>query len=437
MRRRSLLCAGVCAAALCLIGVIGMAGCAASTSSSASSSAASEPQTANTLELVQTDDPFTSFAANSATPILTGMGTGAEGADAKGALDAQNTCYSPLSLYLALALAADGTQSDAQDQLLNVLGAADKQTLLATCNDTIDALTDTYDPYTLKIANSLWAAKGYTFKSSYLTEVQSTFDAEAFDVELGTETTDKAISDWIAANTENLLQPSFSTTPSMVAALINTIYFKDSWLTSFPEESTAPQTFHGVNGDADVPFMHLSLEESAYAEGSNFTAARLVFQGGASMTFYLPNDGITPLDLVGTPESARTLLETELELQNIDWSVPKFTVESSFKDLVQDMELLGVTDIFDPANDGMFAPMIEANNGLDEALYISDIIQETHLALDENGVEAAAYTAMIMKAMAMAPDVSEPIPFVLDRPFVYALTSPEGIPLFMGCIQTL
>ena len=55
------------------------------------------------------------------------------------------------------------------------------------------------------------------------------------------------------------------------------------------------------------------------------------------------------------------------------------------------------------------------------------------LALDENGVEAAAYTAIGIEKMSLMPD-AEPVEFKLDRPFFYYVTSPDGAVLFVGVL---
>ena len=47
---------------------------------------------------------------------------------------------------------------------------------------------------------------------------------------------------------------------------------------------------------------------------------------------------------------------------------------------------------------------------------------------------AAAYTVMMEAGAAEPPD--EEIDFTLDRPFVFAITSQDGLPLFIGIVNT-
>jgi serpin B len=64
-------------------------------------------------------------------------------------------------------------------------------------------------------------------------------------------------------------------------------------------------------------------------------------------------------------------------------------------------------------------------------LYIGSVLHKAFVAVDENGTEAAAATAVIMEAMSAL--VGEPIVFTVDRPFLYLIrdTRTGGI-LFVG-----
>ena len=64
-------------------------------------------------------------------------------------------------------------------------------------------------------------------------------------------------------------------------------------------------------------------------------------------------------------------------------------------------------------------------------LYISKIIHQASITLDEAGTEAAAATAAIMTF----ESVSEPLEITIDRPFIYLITDNQsGAILFLGRI---
>ena len=87
----------------------------------------------------------------------------------------------------------------------------------------------------------------------------------------------------------------------------------------------------------------------------------------------------------------------------------KFRTQAALADALQG---LGMQKAFDPeAAD--FSGMTKQ-----EALYISDVIHEAYIAVDEEGTEAAAATAVIMRATAapMEPRAADHRPAVPLRP---------------------
>lgn len=49
-------------------------------------------------------------------------------------------------------------------------------------------------------------------------------------------------------------------------------------------------------------------------------------------------------------------------------------------------------------------------------------------------MEAAAYTVFSLSATS-AGEMPEELDFVLDRPFLFAITSDDGLPLFVGVVN--
>ncbi len=442
------------AASACLAASVALSGCASPTASSVSSSTPA----ANRAEEIGRDiadleidvNTWNAFTANSTAAVFGDP----EGMGADAALN--NACFSPASLYFALALAAEGTDGQTQQQLLELMGASDAEDLASFCSAWMSKLEDPYgedvfagddadgadgaldgegadDADQVKIANSIWANEGYAFTPEYLNVVESKLDASAFNVAFGTDAANAQITKWISDETEGLLSPEFNTSSDDVAKLINTVYFKSAWADQFDSAATTDEPFHAYSGDTTAQMMHKSFDMAGYAQGGNFTASQLGFSNGYTMSFFLPNDGVAASDLLIETDTIQQLLGTQFESRPVDISLPKFTIDTSFDNLIEALRSLGVQDIFDASNASMFSKMIGSENG---DFYISDAIQETHIGLDEDGVEAAAYTALGVKAAGMLPE-DEPISFVLDRPFVYTIQSPDGVVLFIGTVGSI
>lgn len=66
-------------------------------------------------------------------------------------------------------------------------------------------------------------------------------------------------------------------------------------------------------------------------------------------------------------------------------------------------------------------------------LFISDAKHVAFFEAKNKGIEAAAYTVIVVSCTSVGPsEPVETIDFYCDRPFAYAVTSQEGLPLFMG-----
>jgi serpin B len=82
-----------------------------------------------------------------------------------------------------------------------------------------------------------------------------------------------------------------------------------------------------------------------------------------------------------------------------------------------------------------FNPGVADFTGMSEArdLFISDVIHKAFVAVDEQGTEAAAATAVIMKATS-APMYE--VRLTIDRPFIFIIRDlTSGQILFIGRVE--
>ena len=168
-----------------------------------------------------------------------------------------------------------------------------------------------------------------------------------------------------------------------------------------------------------------------YYRGENFSAVYRALRNSGSMWFILPDEGVSVDEVLASDEYMQLMLNPwdwdEASTPEINFSVPKFDVSSQI-DLIDGLKSLGVTDVFDPSISD-FTPM---TTDVDE-IYIKQALHGARVAIDEEGVTAAAYTVMIADAGAAMPD--EEIDFTLDRPFIYAITTNDNLPLFTGVVN--
>ncbi len=346
----------------------------------------------------------------------------------------QNQNLSPISVYLALAMVAEGANGDTQAELLKLLGCRDLKELNAVCGGMLETLSVDQERSTLDMHNSLWMAESIggqpvSFRPEYLNTLAETYRSEANVVEFGTESAAKQIADWINKHTRgkiNVSPNALNFDPSTLAVLINTIYLKDGWSETFDPESTEPDTFHAYSGDMTADFMRRFDRNSSVRFGDGWMAYRVWLNRVGYVTFVLPDEGIELSELLGTPDAIDKLLHQGYDVKyDVSLRIPKFKFQDKME-LTEVLSALGLNLSFTPAAD--FSGMSDA------PCCIDSVIQESYIGVDENGVEAAAYTMVQMRTTAFLPQQLEKLDFHLTRPFFYAIESRDGQVLFIGTV---
>ena len=339
----------------------------------------------------------------------------------------ESATYSPISLYYALALATQGAAGQTADEMNAVLGAADPMSVSSEAGNLYRVLYG--DPYSrIDLANSIWMREGDQFEQSFIDTATRQFYATPFSVEFGTPEADQAIADWIAANTNDTIEPEVKTQSDQLMSIINAVYFKGTWSAQFDTSATKEDVFHAPGGDAAAEFMTQRLDKPRdYRETERYSRASLDFVGGARMTFVLPAKGVDPRDILADEALLEEAFTSEPDdAAYITYTVPKTTFDSSF-DLIPPLMHLGM--------EAPFSDQADFANLTPTPAYISYIKQESYIMWDENGAEASAYTDIGISEMSAAPEGLKEIEFTLDRPFLFEITSSQGIPLFIGVCE--
>ncbi|MDO4502368.1 MAG: serpin family protein [Coriobacteriia bacterium] len=350
-----------------------------------------------------------------------------------------NSCFSPASLYVALTLLTVGVSGTTQQQLVDQLGEKDAEALSKACQAVISDLTfgptcgtGTDEDPRLMFANSLWVDMGFEPKPDYAKKLEDDFDAQISSVDFADPKTNETVSNWVSEKTMGLLKPQFQFDAAMALALVNTLYFRDSWPNPFEKSLTEQADFAAAPGAVKADFMHTVLH-SDFAEFAECQVGELRFaSSGAALRFMLPWEGGSTASLMEDPALLEALLVAQLEECQVTWSLPKFTIENTY-DLVPTLQQMGLTAMFESSKD--FESMVTAKEGTTPEMAVSMVQQGTKIAVDEDGALAAAYTAIGLKATALPPQDQKEVEFTLDRPFVYALIGRDGTPLFVGLVQ--
>ncbi|MBR5641272.1 MAG: hypothetical protein IKW92_04015 [Firmicutes bacterium] len=343
-----------------------------------------------------------------------------------------NAVCSPVNVWFALAMAAEGAAGDTQKELLDLLGVSTVEELreiagnLWTANYTDDGAN------TCRLGASLWMNQDIDFKEKTLQTLAKDYFAASFRGEMTDPAFSRAFKDWLNEMTGGLLEGNIEQmddfNPDNVMALATTVYFSAKWDNEFSEDRTFAETFHGTKKDADVDFLHSGREGTYYWE-DDFGAVQLPFTEAGSMWIILPDEGTAPEDLLGSGEVLSFLSkdygEKNCKSLIIDLALPKFDLTAS-QDLKETLTSLGVTRMFTGAAD--FSNLTD-----EDGVYVSSAQHDARVKINEEGCEAAAFTVMMLSKSSMPPD--ERMEFRVDRPFLFVVTGIDGLPLFMGLVN--
>jgi serpin B len=350
-----------------------------------------------------------------------------------------NLFFSPASIQTALAMTYAGSGGQTADQMAKTLHfTLGKDKLSPAFGELMKILNNprkSYDDkpaYQLVIANALWGAKGYPFRPEYVKLVKANYDAGLNELDFRDEAAArKTINDWVAQQTKDKIKdliPQGAINDMTRLILTNAIYFKSNWADKFQKTATKDGDFH-VSADKTVKAAMMYQKRGfGYTETEAFQALEMPYTArDLSMVVFLPTkvDGMADFEKTLTAENLTKWLGA-IKHEEVKVTFPKFKFSSQFG-LAEVLKAMGMSDAFAPDR-ADFSGMTTM-----EKLVISAVIHKAFVAVDEEGTEAAAATAVMMVGTGMPVQPPQPKVFTADRPFVFLIKHRStGAVLFMG-----
>jgi serpin B len=350
----------------------------------------------------------------------------------------ENLFYSPFSISTALAMVYAGSRNETALQISQTMDFqpdakfnSDYKKLLGKLNK------GTAGKIKLNIANGLWAQKDYKFLDSYFELVKSNYNSEVTNVDFfdpaEREETRKEINRWVEETTNDKIKDLLSQndlTSLTRLVLVNAIYFYGDWKEPFEKESTRPRAFILTDGNQiNVPFMNQHKSYNYY-EDSNLQAIEIPYKNNkVSMVIFLPNknNGIVEFEKLFDYKYYLDIIAS-FQTTEVRLSLPEF--QTTFKiNLGSTLSQMGMPLAFFP-DSADFSGMTGKRD-----LYISQVIHQAFINVDEQGTEAAAATAVVMMTTSARPSPYIKV-FDADHPFVFLIKdTATGSILFMGTIM--
>jgi serpin B len=310
-----------------------------------------------------------------------------------------NACWSPYSVASALGLGALAAAGETRAELVRLLGEGNADLLKAAVPDS-DA--------EFAVANTLWAWDELEINPAFVEGLARWAGGNVRSAPFGTdpEGARKLINSDVAETTKDLipeLLKSGAVRSDTVATIVNALYLKTAWLGEFPADATSPQPFHAPGGTTQVPTMRREAK-MRYAAQHGWQAVSLPAHGGVEALVLLPDADLTKID-----SGLLTALVDALEFRSIELLLPKSDVQVAVQ-LKDALTGLGVRKLFDADGD---------LTGLspDPRVFVDEVLHEAVLRIDEEGLEGAAATSMLMRMTSFEPYV-EPLTVRVDRPYI-------------------
>jgi serine protease inhibitor len=350
-----------------------------------------------------------------------------------------NLICSPLSVHVALAMTLLGARGRTASELGAVLHADDPARLARGLNALTAALAGRAGTVqrgggqtgevAFDLANSLWGQRGISWQPTFLDALAADFGAGMRVVDFVTdpERARRGINGWVG-------QVTHGTIPDLVApgainartrlALVNALHLKAPWNDPFDPKATRSGSFTlPSGGTVTADFMSADPQLTRYAAGPGWQAVTLPYAGLAlAMTVVLPDPGRTARLTQALDGATLRRMITAPQPSGVQLTMPRWTSRTTIS-LREQLTALGAPTMFTDTADlsGMTAS---------EQLAVDAVLHQGYVAVDENGTEASAATAVMMRTTAAMADIKT---VRFDRPFVYVIHDvATATPLFLG-----
>lgn len=306
----------------------------------------------------------------------------------------KNVFISPLSISMALTMTYNGAKENTKAEMDKVLGYEgmnddkinNSYKILHSYLENID------ENVKLNLSNSIWIREGQNINKEFININKDIFGAKVDNLDFSKSSSVDKINNWIEKSTNNMIKDMLKgpIDGDVIMYLINAIYFKGQWQEPFDINNNIIGKFTNSKGEkSEIDFMRkvAADDKTFYGEKDDFKAIKMPYDGGkVSMYAVLPKEGLNIDNFINNLDmnkwnSIKESIGKEQEAVNV--SFPKFEMEYGTKELKGPLVALGMKDIFSDA----------ANlSGIRENIYVSSVLHQGKIEVNEKGSEAAAAT---------------------------------------------
>ena len=363
-----------------------------------------------------------------------------------------NICISPVSVYMALALATECANGETRDEILNAVGVTYDE--VKNFTKILYAFSNREFYYTNmlnnkkilafeELANSIWVDKNTTLKEDGINNLANNFNCDLFSVNFKTSEGEKAINAYIKEKTHGIIDSDIDLSPETLITLINTFYLKEVWNEDGDELKFTDKAYDFKNADGSVK--NTKLLQGYYFngniyEGEGYTSFYTRTDHGFDIKFIVPTDGHTIEEII-TPENIYNInnlgdygyIDEENKLLHhtrVFFPEYKASFDGDLAEILKND--FGINKLFD-------FEQCDFSNVTDEQLACDGVIHKCSIDVNDKGIEGAAVTVMPMAGAAGPLEGYEEVyhDYIVDRAFGFVITDSYGAVLFSGVVNSV
>ncbi|MCB9310108.1 MAG: hypothetical protein H6567_08630 [Lewinellaceae bacterium] len=339
---------------------------------------------------------------------------------------AENTLISPLSIQTAMCMAMNGAKGQTLSEMKSIfnMDGLNVASINASYRHLLDLLQKESGTSTKILStNAFFYDKNrISLYDNYVKALEDnylcTFDEQNFnDVQSSVDN----MNQWISDHTKGKIDKLITTVKDEdIAFLINTLFFKAGWSSKFNDP------FEGKFTDIDgstilTPFLGRDAAVPFYMD-ADYSIADIPFRDSTfSLSLIMQGNSLTAQPF---SEGAYLSLLKKLSYDRLFLAFPKMKI--SYKNnMVGSLQSLGMKEAFDGNAD--FSAMGTSNGNI----FISQVLHQAVLQVDEEGVEGSAATSIGFAVTSAPPTM------VFNRPFYLVLRHIDtNTILFLGKVNT-
>lgn len=354
-----------------------------------------------------------------------------------------NVFLSPASVSFALGMTSAGAKGDTLTELENGLHFSLpqptthagfnwlKQELMGRPAEALATQSGSQNlEFDLNLVNSLWVDNHFEPVPGFLDLLAREYNAGLLlqDFAGNPDDSRKNLNGWVAQETKQRVQdllPVGSIASDTHFVLVNAVSLGAPWAFPFSKQATENAPFTTLAGSQmTVPMMTVGSAgiNTPYLADDDIEAAGVPLLGGKlSVVLVVPRPGKFAAVEASLSAEKFDAIQSAMHSEQVEVKVPRFKFTSSSLSLLQPLQALGIKKPFSEEAD--FSGISTSTK-----VEIFDVVHKAMVAFNEDGIEAAAATAVFDGESVPPPAV----PFVVDRPFFMAIKDVTGAVLFWG-----